>query len=870
MTVDAIEWAVENDMDVINMSLGSAFGRSDDPSAVASTNAAKAGLIVVTSAGNSGPAQYITGSPGTAIGAISTAANDANQELPRRQHPAQHGRQHPGDQRQRRATSFPPAGTPLVVVREASGAISRGCEGIGAGGAPVPGSAPGEFAAAGAAGKIAVVIRGDCARVAKAINGQKAGAVAVIMINNAAALPPFEGQITSNPDTGEQFIVTIPFLGTSSTTAAAFTAAGVASATITPINLVNTNYTGFASFSSGGPTNGTSDLKPDITAPGVSVISTGNGTGNGVAIISGTSMASPHVAGVAALVAQAKQADAGWNKARGEDLKAAIVNTGNPAGVLNNRISRGGTGLVQPFAATHTQAVAVGDRMTASLSYGFEELSGDFSKQKSIEVRNFGTSAITFAVGTGNAAGSPHSVVFDQSSLTVPAGGKATLKATLNVPVATVGNADAFREVAGYVTLTPGAGQNNGVLLRVPYYLVPRALSTIKTGFTTPKKGATSATFSVSNGGPIAGDADFYTYGIDSVNNKANRSSADVRAVGVQSFPSGANRLLVFAVNTYDRWSHPSLNEFDVLVDVDNNGSVDYVVVGVDQGALAGAFNGTYVSAVFSTRSAGAEHRLPVVRSDEREHRAHARPDEPDVSQRRAVHVAGGEPALHVRDRGVRSRELERQRLPGRDREVQRLDPVDRVGSVRDGRAGWLGQRDCCDQPDRVRPHARQGPDGGHHRQPGRQRRGRARAAEGQVGRSDAESGSWIRGAGIRRTFRTVMCANRVRPVPSRRRRQVELERVLGTPALFATAYGNVGSSIYYALGLTAVFALGLTPLVFIAAGIIFAATAATYAEGTVRYPEAGGSSSFARHAFNELVSFGAASLGHARRVPRR
>ncbi len=92
-----------------------------------------------------------------------------------------------------------------------------------------------------------------------------------------------------------------------------------------------------------------------------------------------------------------------------------------------------------------------------------------------------------------------------------------------------------------------------------------------------------------------------------------------------------------------------------------------------------------------------------------------------------------------------------------------------------------------------------------------------------------------------------------------RPRRSQGLDRVLGVPALFATAYGNVGSSIYYALGVTAVFALGLTPLVFIIAGLIFAATAATYAEGTVRFPEAGGSSSFARHAFNELVSFGAA-----------
>jgi APA family basic amino acid/polyamine antiporter len=85
------------------------------------------------------------------------------------------------------------------------------------------------------------------------------------------------------------------------------------------------------------------------------------------------------------------------------------------------------------------------------------------------------------------------------------------------------------------------------------------------------------------------------------------------------------------------------------------------------------------------------------------------------------------------------------------------------------------------------------------------------------------------------------------------------LERVLGTGALFSTAYGNVGSSIYYALGLVAIFALGMTPIVFLIAGIIFACTAATYTEATTMYPEAGGSSSFARRAFNEFWSFFAA-----------
>src|SRR3954464_14899725 len=97
-------------------------------------------------------------------------------------------------------------------------------------------------------------------------------------------------------------------------------------------------------------------------------------------------------------------------------------------------------------------------------------------------------------------------------------------------------------------------------------------------------------------------------------------------------------------------------------------------------------------------------------------------------------------------------------------------------------------------------------------------------------------------------------------------RRLHGLQRVLGVNALFSTAYGNVGSSIYYALGLVASFALGLTPVVFVIAGVIFYLTAATYAaatpmspEATAMCPEAGGSRSFARRAFNEFWSFFAA-----------
>src|SRR5229473_5757359 len=87
-------------------------------------------------------------------------------------------------------------------------------------------------------------------------------------------------------------------------------------------------------------------------------------------------------------------------------------------------------------------------------------------------------------------------------------------------------------------------------------------------------------------------------------------------------------------------------------------------------------------------------------------------------------------------------------------------------------------------------------------------------------------------------------------------RRPAKLPRTLGAAPLFAASYGNVGSSIYYALGITAAFALGLTPLALILAGCIFVTTALNYAEGTAALPHAGGSSSFARRAFNDPIGF--------------
>ncbi len=89
-----------------------------------------------------------------------------------------------------------------------------------------------------------------------------------------------------------------------------------------------------------------------------------------------------------------------------------------------------------------------------------------------------------------------------------------------------------------------------------------------------------------------------------------------------------------------------------------------------------------------------------------------------------------------------------------------------------------------------------------------------------------------------------------------RRIKRFRLRRVLGIPAVFSAGYGNVGSSIYYALGIVALVAMGATPVALGIAGVLFIFTALTYAEGTAAMPEAGGSASFARHGFGDMAGF--------------
>ena len=595
VTTAAIDWAVDHDMDVINLSLGSDFGTADDPVAVAASNAVGAGIVVVASAGNAGSSPYLVGAPSVADGVIAVAAVDdtqafagatltfAGRTLAARN---ANGAPLPSDQ------------LTLVVLKDKAGTSedeSLGC------------SADAYLSAGIESGKnqLAVVTRGTCARAAKPIYGQQAGAAAVLMVNTESGYPPSEGEITSNPDDGVPYTVTIPFLGVLATDADELTAGDGDLVSLAAGSLPNPGFQGYASFSSSGPRTGDSAISPNVAAPGVSIASVGIGTGNGAAVMSGTSMAAPHVSGIACLTVQAHP---GWSS---QDLSAAITSTADPDKVPSQQSALGGLGLVDAAQAVATQVTVTGDSFAtssghmreAALSFGFAEPEVAFAGSRTLTITNHGTRSVTYKLSSSPSAQSlPASVSLSARSVTVRPGGQARVRITLKASVSAVGSSiggdDQFnlKEVSGSIVATSASG-----VLRVPYLLVPRAQSNV--GLTAG--GTSRLSFAVNQAGKpgtpgstnlrltnvratLAGAADFYTWGLsDARDVRGSSGGYDLRAVGVQSFAtSDTDQQLVFAVNTYSRWSNAASREFDINIDNNNDGDPDLILFSGDSGAI--------------------------------------------------------------------------------------------------------------------------------------------------------------------------------------------------------------------------------------------------------------------------------------------
>jgi subtilisin family serine protease len=602
MLIPALEWAMDpNDdddisdhLDVVNLSLGSEYGTLDDPDSEAVDRAVAAGVVVVAAAGNEGDGYFITSSPGVADSAISVASvGDSGNLIYTLDINSPQGL---GSTQALAAAFGPPiAGNELTgnLVRANP---ARGC---------TPFSNASEMA-----GKIALVDRGDCYFTVKVKNAQLAGAVAALVANNESGSVRMIGYDAS---------ITIP--------SASLTGADGASLKDrlpnpgVNVTIVKDAFADVVSdFSSRGPRRGDLALKPDLAAPGSEITSIAAGPGDGSADMGGTSMATPHVAGAAALLTGLHpQWPPLW-------IKAALMNTARSEVFTRTNLTppvvgpgRMGAGRLDVARAAATSLLAFADDGTqrVSLSFGLVDVLGHAEMERPVRVVNTSpTDAIlTLAVTPIADLQGADLLLSEGGTLVVPAGGERTFTARLvldgrhlqhghdpGIELTNGGDArEWLAEEAGLITLTPQGGDP----LVLPYHAVPRPASAMNATQLHGAQAPGLITMELEGTGIATGTAfpldvvslvsafELAEVSPDDPASTGGMDMADLRLVGVTTdYPVRkaqgkglADSRIYFALVTQKPWSTPDEVRFDVLIDTNRDGKNDYQVVTTAYGA---------------------------------------------------------------------------------------------------------------------------------------------------------------------------------------------------------------------------------------------------------------------------------------------
>ena len=586
LTSLAIEWAMDpngdgdmsDHLDVINMSLGSPLGEPTDPSAISTNNAAAVGIIVATSAGNEGDTPYITGAPGVASSAISTAANT------------------PGGRLYARFTVVEPedlAGT--YPSLEGAGPVTFAETGpitddlVPA--EPLQGCAQLTNPAA-IDGNVALIIRGACGFIDKYLNAQNAGARAIVVYNDGTAADRIDPLVMG----GLTDAVTIPGLMVSFTVGNELVSTPDVVVTLDAIAQADRDDE-IATFSSRGPGHGGSTFKPDLSAPGVAIVSAGAGSGTGPLNLQGTSMASPHVAGAAALL---RQQHPTLNQAA---IKAILQNsTVDASDAGDTDLMRQGVGALRVDRAAALTSYA----SPAGVSFGRLNALTPIHRQEKVTLSNLAGKRRHFSVTHVPNQTYPGVRVDCPSNLHLKGRGHSKFSIRLRFDPRDAWDAGEFddgivsqTEVDGWCVLSDGEDT-----LRVGYVAVVDPASGV---FVLPDNGFRGA--KVRNFGPSLGWAEGFTlakFGGEEQNNTYGSIGATgFRRADPNSPLYGGLDVLEFGFLMERPFEHLSNLDFELEIDADEDGVTDVSLVGTDLSSFFDVDPGQYAVFQFDATGSG-------------------------------------------------------------------------------------------------------------------------------------------------------------------------------------------------------------------------------------------------------------------------
>ena len=642
LAADGIEKAVALGANVINLSLGSPYGIKGGAEQAAINAAEKAGVTVVIAAGNEGAEPFLVGSPSTEDGAISVAALDDRASYPaaRILYPLNPGTGYVGGGTGIAFlnTYVSDLSTPLTATIKRlektipDGSYALGCPTNGDGGMIYTPDWD-ENNGQDIAGYVVILRRGTCTFKEKVAAMVAKGAVGVIILQSLAVLqgtdpgtsdddnssyPPFQGP--TDP------AVSIPVLMANGTAEAALsnvlTAGEIELATLQtlPGGLANPNYHTVADFSSGGPRWGDLALKPEIAAPGVDIVSAASGSEVDALWMSGTSMATPVVAGVAALV---KQANPKWTPAL---IKSALINTAKSVG-SDVPLRSVGAGRVNALNAVKAKVTLdAGPNATMSFGMVYGDASAVLTKSQTFKITNSGTTSVTYKFAAAAAAGYtlPYGVtvkVYEGSTLLTSSRGVTVAKGktkTLTVKLsATVAGQKRFANMLRAQFDSFNLGDDNGISgttnviitgtatgkpsLRLPVIAFLRHVERFTFVESVDNSGDSFIDGTITSGANDAQALDgspkdvsigqFSWAARDGRERIAN--GADIKNVGFNSQigadwftdPDGDGKLELM-INSYDQVWNAALNEYNLNFDADLDGNDDQVIVLADNGLV--------------------------------------------------------------------------------------------------------------------------------------------------------------------------------------------------------------------------------------------------------------------------------------------